>query len=115
MKKITIGIVAHVDVGKTTCIESMLFHSGVIRKLGRVDHQDTVLDYDEQERGHGITIYLKEANYTWKNTEVYVIDTPGHVDFSTEMERVYKCLIWQLSWLMDKMEFNHIQKRFGSV
>lgn len=92
MKKITIGIVAHVDAGKTTCIESMLFHSGVIRKLGRVDHQDTVLDYDEQERGHGITIYLKEANYTWKNTEVYVIDTPGHVDFSTEMERSLQVL-----------------------
>ncbi len=92
MKKITIGIVAHVDAGKTTCIESMLFHSGVIRKQGRVDHQDTVLDYDAQERGHGITIYLKEANYQWKDTEVYVIDTPGHVDFSTEMERSLQVL-----------------------
>ena len=92
MKRTTIGIVAHVDAGKTTCIESMLFDAGVIRKLGRVDHQDTVLDYDEQERGHGITIYSKEAHYTWKNTEVYVIDTPGHVDFSSEMERSLQVL-----------------------
>ncbi len=92
MKRTTIGIVAHVDAGKTTCIEGMLFNAGLIRKLGRVDHQDTVLDYDEQERGHGITIYSKEAHYTWKDTEVYVIDTPGHVDFSSEMERSLQVL-----------------------
>ena len=88
MKKITIGIVAHVDAGKTTCIESMLFHAGVIRKAGRVDHKDTVMDFDEQERGHGITIYSKEAHFTWKDADVYVIDTPGHVDFSSEMEKL---------------------------
>lgn len=92
MKKITIGIVAHVDAGKTTCIESMLFHAGVIRKAGRVDHKDTVMDFDEQERGHGITIYSKEAHFTWKDADVYVIDTPGHVDFSSEMERSLQVL-----------------------
>lgn len=86
------GIVAHVDAGKTTCIESMLFQSGVIRKIGRVDHKDTVLDYDEQERDHGITIYSKEAHFTWRDTEVFVIDTPGHVDFSSEMERSLQVL-----------------------
>lgn len=92
MKRLTVGIVAHVDAGKTTCIESMLFQSGVIRKAGRVDHKDTVLDYDEQERDHGITIYSKEAHFAWKDTEVFVIDTPGHVDFSAEMERSLQVL-----------------------
>lgn len=92
IKKVTVGIVAHVDAGKTTCIESMLLNSGVIRKAGRVDHKDTVLDYDEQERSHGITIYAKEAHMTWKDTEINLIDTPGHVDFSAEMERVLSVL-----------------------
>lgn len=86
-KKLTVGIVAHVDAGKTTCIESMLLNSGVIRKAGRVDHKDTFLDFDEQERSHGITIYVKEAHMEWKDTEINLIDTPGHVDFSSEMER----------------------------
>ena len=85
--RITIGILAHVDAGKTTCIEAMLYESGTIRKKGRVDHQDSFLDYDSLERNHGITIYDKEAHFTWKNSDCYVIDTPGHVDFSAEMER----------------------------
>lgn len=92
MKKLTIGIVAHVDAGKTTLSESLLFLSGSIRKQGRVDHKDTLLDFDEQERGHGITIYSKEAHFKWKDTEVFVIDTPGHVDFSSEMERALSVL-----------------------
>ena len=92
MKRIVTGIVAHVDAGKTTCIESMLFKSGAIRKAGRVDHKDAVLDYDEQERNRGITIYAKEAYFKWKDTEVFVIDTPGHVDFSAEMERSLQVL-----------------------
>lgn len=86
-RKTTVGIVAHVDAGKTTCIESMLLDSGTIRKAGRVDHGDTILDFDEQERNHGITIYAKEAHITWHDTEINLIDTPGHVDFSSEMER----------------------------
>ena len=92
MKRIVIGIVAHVDAGKTTCIESMLYKAGSIRKLGRVDHKDAFLDYDEQERDRGITIYSKEASFTWKDTEIFVIDTPGHVDFSAEMERSLQVL-----------------------
>ena len=92
MKRLVTGIVAHVDAGKTTCIESMLYKSGSIRKLGRVDHKDAFLDYDEQERDRGITIYSKEACFTWKDTEIFVIDTPGHVDFSAEMERALQVL-----------------------
>lgn len=92
MKTCVVGVVAHVDAGKTTCIESMLFHSGVISSLGRVDHADTVLDYDEQERDHGITIYAKDAHFRWKDREIFVVDTPGHVDFSSEMERALQVL-----------------------
>ncbi|MDO4520899.1 MAG: GTP-binding protein, partial [Erysipelotrichaceae bacterium] len=92
MKRLVTGIVAHVDAGKTTCIESMLYKSGSIRRLGRVDHKDAFLDYDEQERDRGITIYSKEACFTWKDTEIFVIDTPGHVDFSAEMERALQVL-----------------------
>ncbi len=92
MKRITLGILAHVDAGKTTCIESMLYTSGTIKKAGRVDHGDAFLDFDEQERDRGITIYSKEAFFTWKDTEIYVIDTPGHVDFSSEMERCLQVL-----------------------
>ena len=86
-KKICVGILAHVDAGKTTLIESMLYTSGQIRKLGRVDHKDAFLDYDKQERDRGITIYSKEAFFSWKNTDIFVLDTPGHIDFSSEMER----------------------------
>ena len=92
MKRIVTGILAHVDAGKTTCIEGMLFRSGTIRKIGRVDHGDAYLDYDAQERDHGITIYSKEAVFSWKDTEIQVIDTPGHADFSSEMERCLRVL-----------------------
>lgn len=92
MKRIVTGILAHVDAGKTTCIESMLYTSKAIRKLGRVDHQDAYLDYDNQERERGITIYSKEAHFHWKDSEIYLIDTPGHVDFSSEMERSLQVL-----------------------
>ena len=92
MKKQTIGLVAHVDAGKTTCAEAMLYTAGAIRKLGRVDHKDTVMDYDNEEKDHGITIYAKEAHFSWKDTDFFVIDTPGHVDFSAEMERSLQVL-----------------------
>ena len=93
MKRLVTGIVAHVDAGKTTCIESMLYTAGSIRKLGRVDHKDAFLDYDAQERDRGITIYSKEAFFRWKGADIYVLDTPGHVDFSAEMERVLQVLV----------------------
>lgn len=92
MKKITIGILAHVDAGKTTLSESLLYLSGNIRKLGRVDHGSTFLDYDNQEKQRGITIYSKQAKIQWKNCEMTFIDTPGHIDFSAEMERTLQVL-----------------------
>ena len=87
MKYITVGILAHVDAGKTTTIESMLVNVGLLKKAGRVDHQDAFLDYDTQERDRGITIYSKEASFNYKDAQIFLIDTPGHIDFSSEMER----------------------------
>ena len=92
MKKLTVGILAHVDAGKTTLSEALLYLSGQTRKLGRVDHQDTVLDTDEQERERGITIFSKQARLTWGPLEPALLDTPGHVDFSAEMERTLQVL-----------------------
>ncbi len=87
MKKIVIGILAHVDAGKTTLSEAFLYKAGSIRKLGRVDHRDAFLDTDMQERERGITIYLKQARLSFGEMEMILLDTPGHMDFSAEMER----------------------------
>jgi len=92
MKKIVVGILAHVDAGKTTLSEAMLYQTGRIRKLGRVDHQDAFLDQEDQERSRGITIFSKQAVLTLPNTELMLLDTPGHVDFSSEMERTLQVL-----------------------
>ncbi|HEX3075324.1 MAG TPA: translation factor GTPase family protein [Lachnospiraceae bacterium] len=92
MRKLVIGILAHVDAGKTTLAESMLYHTGSIRKLGRVDHKDAFLDTYELERARGITIFSKQAVLTYKDIEVTLLDTPGHVDFSAEMERTLQVL-----------------------
>lgn len=90
--KITIGIVAHVDAGKTTLSELMLYKNGVIRNLGRVDHGDTFLDTDQMEKDRGITIFSKQAQLSWGNKKFVLLDTPGHVDFSAEMERSLQVL-----------------------
>ncbi len=82
-----IGVMAHVDAGKTTLSESILYHAGVIKEMGRVDRGNTFLDTDDVEKQRGITIYSKEAKLTINDKEIYLIDTPGHVDFSPEMER----------------------------
>ncbi|MCF0110943.1 MAG: NYN domain-containing protein [Erysipelotrichaceae bacterium] len=92
MKQITLGLVAHVDAGKTTCSEAILYTCGTIRSSGRVDHKDTFLDYDSQERSRGITIYLKQARFDYKETHFTLLDTPGHLDFSCEMERTLQVL-----------------------
>ena len=92
MKQVTVGILAHVDAGKTTSIESMLYIAGKLKKTGRVDHQDAFLDYDAQERARGITIYSKQAFFHYKDTDITIIDTPGHIDFSSEMERSLQVL-----------------------
>lgn len=83
----TIGILAHVDAGKTTFSERVLYHTQAIRKLGRVDHQDAFLDSHELEKQRGITIFSGLANFTLNRDTICWLDTPGHVDFSTEMER----------------------------
>lgn len=91
-KKLVVGILAHVDAGKTTLAESILYTSGRIRKLGRVDHKDAFLDTDRQERERGITIFSKQAEVCWKDVDITLLDTPGHVDFSAEMERTLQVL-----------------------
>lgn len=91
-KHICLGILAHVDAGKTTLSESMLYVSGSIRKMGRVDHQDAFLDTYDLERARGITIFSKQAVFSWKELGITLLDTPGHVDFSAEMERTLQVL-----------------------
>ena len=92
MKKLAIGILAHVDAGKTTLSEAMLYLSGSISRLGRVDHRDAFLDTDALERERGITIFSKQAVFSLSQTQVTLLDTPGHVDFSAEMERTLQVL-----------------------
>ena len=92
MKKLVIGILAHVDAGKTTLSEELLYLCGEIRKIGRVDHGDAFLDTYELEKERGITIFSKQALLKTKNMEVTLLDTPGHVDFSAEMERTLQVL-----------------------
>ena len=87
-----LGILAHVDAGKTTMAESMLYHSGTIKKPGRVDHKNAFLDTFEMERSRGITIFSKQARMNWKGRQYTLLDTPGHVDFSAEMERTLQIL-----------------------
>ena len=93
-KKTTIGILAHVDAGKTTLAEAMLYHCGAIRKPGRVDHGDAHMDNHELERARGITIFSSQARLSFGDWEAMLLDTPGHVDFSAEMERT----LWVLDY-----------------
>ena len=92
MNKLIIGILAHVDAGKTTLSESLLYLSGKIRRLGRVDKKDAYLDNNDLERARGITIFSKQAVFEVADTQITLLDTPGHVDFSTEMERTLQVL-----------------------
>ena len=91
-KQIVLGILAHVDSGKTTLSEAMLYRAGVTRRLGRVDHKDAFLDTDALEKARGITIFSKQALLTAGDTDITLLDTPGHVDFSTETERTLQVL-----------------------
>lgn len=92
MKTLTIGILAHVDAGKTTLSEAMLYRAGMLRTMGRVDHGDAFLDTDVQERERGITIFSKQAVLDLPDCRLILLDTPGHVDFSAEMERTLQVL-----------------------
>ena len=91
-KHICTGLLAHVDAGKTTLSEAILYTTGTIRKLGRVDNKDAFLDTYQLERARGITIFSKQAELTLGDTAVTLLDTPGHVDFSAEMERTLQVL-----------------------
>lgn len=93
MKKLVVGILAHVDAGKTTLLEGLLYQAGVIRTLGRVDNRDSFLDTDALERKRGITIFSKQAILETDDVKITLLDTPGHIDFSAEMERTL--------WVMD--------------
>ena len=92
MKRLVIGILAHVDAGKTTLSEALLYQTGALKKLGRVDHRDAFLDTFALERERGITIFSKQAELMLQDTAVTLLDTPGHVDFSAEMERTLQVL-----------------------
>ena len=91
-KRLVIGLLAHVDAGKTTLSEALLYTAGRLRKAGRVDHGDAFLDTDVQERERGITIFSKQAELDWRGVKITLMDTPGHVDFSSEMERTLSVL-----------------------
>ena len=95
MKK-TIGILAHVDAGKTTFSEQVLFRMGALRSLGRVDHQDAFLDAHPIEKRRGITIFSDQAVFQAGEDTYYWLDTPGHVDFSPEMERAIDAMDYAL-------------------
>ncbi|NQX44212.1 TetM/TetW/TetO/TetS family tetracycline resistance ribosomal protection protein [Paenibacillus tritici] len=92
MNNITVGLLAHVDAGKTTFAEQLLYHTEAIRSRGRVDHQDTFLDTHEIEKSRGITVFADQAEFTYKDARYFLLDTPGHVDFSPEMERCLQVL-----------------------
>lgn len=92
MRKIVVGILAHVDSGKTTLSEALLYQSGAIKKLGRVDHKNSFLDTFNLERDRGITIFSKQAVFNTENTRFTLLDTPGHIDFSAETERTLQVL-----------------------
>lgn len=92
MKRICAGLLAHVDAGKTTLSEALLYRGGCLKKLGRVDHKDAFLDTNAMERERGITIFSKQAVLSLPDAQITLLDTPGHVDFSGEMERTLSVL-----------------------
>ncbi len=92
MQNVTVGILAHVDAGKTTLAEAILYRAGLLRRTGRVDSGDTAMDTHELERARGITIFASQAHLTLGDWSVTLLDTPGHVDFSGETERVLQVL-----------------------
>lgn len=92
MKNLIVGLLAHVDAGKTTLSEALLYESGKLKKIGRVDNKDAFLDTDEMERERGITIFSKQAAISFEEMQITLMDTPGHVDFSAEMERTLQVL-----------------------
>ena len=117
MNRVVIGILAHVDSGKTTLSEGMLYSAGEIRKIGRVDHGDAFLDSHEIERDKGITIFSKQAVMRFRDTEFTLLDTPGHVDFSTEMERTLSVLDYAILVISgtDGIQNHNTMAGFGTI
>lgn len=117
MNRVVIGILAHVDSGKTTLSEGMLYSAGEIRKIGRVDHGDAFLDSHEIERDKGITIFSKQAVMRFRDTEFTLLDTPGHVDFSTEMERTLSVLDYAILVISgtDGIQNRNTMAAFGTI
>ena len=108
-KHICAGLLAHVDSGKTTLSEGLLYLCGEIRKIGRVDHGDAFLDTYELEKERGITIFSKQALLKTDDMEVSLLDTPGHVDFSAEMERTLQVLDYAILVINGMMEYRAIR------
>ena len=98
MKRLVIGILAHVDAGKTTLSEGLLYRCGALRRLGRVDHGDAFLDTDAQERARGITIFSKQALLEMPGLSVTLLDTPGHVDFPPRPSAPFRCWTAPFWW-----------------
>jgi ribosomal protection tetracycline resistance protein len=92
MQSITAGIIAHVDAGKTTLSEALLYRAGTLRQLGRVDKGDAFLDPDDLEKQRGITIFSHQANLSYQDLKLTLLDTPGHVDFASQTEQVLSVL-----------------------
>ena len=92
MKDLTVGVLAHVDAGKTTLCEAILYRSGQVKTPGRVDRGNSALDSHALERRRGITIFSAQAVVPWRDARITLLDTPGHVDFSAEMERTLQVL-----------------------
>lgn len=91
-KQITIGMIAHVDAGKTTLSEALLYQTGIIRRLGRVDNGDAFLDSDQLEKKRGITIFSHQAKLEYDDLSITLLDTPGHVDFAAQTEQALRVL-----------------------
>lgn len=114
MKRITAVMAAHVDAGKTTLSEALLFQAGEIRRQGRVDSGDCFLDNDVRERSRGITIFSKQAILRTENTEITLLDTPGHTDFSAETERAFTVADCAILVISGTAVFNRTRKRSGN-
>ena len=89
-----IGIIAHIDAGKTTVTEGILYRTGLKHKIGAVHEGETTTDWMEQERERGITIVSAAVTCYWKDHQINIIDTPGHIDFTVEVERIFACTRW---------------------
>lgn len=113
-RQCVLGIVAHVDAGKTTLTEGMLYESGTIRHAGRVDHGDAFLDTDAMEKDRGITIFSKQARMQYKDLDITILDTPGHVVSAQRWNEPYRCWIIVFWSSAVQMEYRHIPKLCGS-